>query len=214
MIQGQVTKVTSKPWNDKTFYSVALNDGNWYGFGATKVSLKPGDQVEFEAYQNDKGYWQADYKSLQIIDRPTNSVDTAPSAAGFRKKFTRGSTDTASKDQYWQGKEARDVINDHRRNLGAARNSAMSWLALLVTNGAIPLGKESTREATLNELLDDYTARFMEDRPIAQDAEPAALANSGVKKKNKKEKAQVAEQEIKESVEAAHQEDSDEWEDD
>lgn len=189
MAQGSVQTVTNRSYNGKTFYSVKLSDGIFYGFGTYRPSLKEGDVVTFDAIQNSKGYWDADSKSLEITSRPTGEVMSGVSAAinTYRKTTPRA----GGKDDYWTNKEVRDVQNDHLRSLGAARNTSIEWIKFLVANEAIPkIPAVNKREDFFNLLIDDYTSKFMSESISTEasvEPDPAPEKAPSPKKKAKEE---------------------------
>jgi hypothetical protein len=171
MISGQVTQVYQKQWQDKTFYSLQLNDGENYGFGPFKPSAGIGDKVEFEAEKNPKGFWAAKKDTLKVTK-------------GTEQEVTAASAKAVSKDKYWTDKETRDIHNDQLRSLGACRNTAIEWIKVLLQNEAAKLpAAAAKKEEALNHLLDSYVDLFMNGvkkevkekvAPSATEAEDAA----------------------------------------
>lgn len=150
---GFISEVVQRPWKNKVFYSLRLvNDSNLYGFGPTNPMARNGDEAMFEWSMNDKGYPTADATTLKIKKGTTHTVTGA----------TVRASSAMGKDDYWSRKETRDVENDKLRAVGASRNTAIAWVELLLKAEALKLpAKASDREAALNALLDETTARFM-----------------------------------------------------
>jgi hypothetical protein len=178
-VEGVVKRVFTKNWQDKTFYSLALtNQEGLFGFGPTNPNAHPGDKVTFVSKTNAKGYLEAEKGTLKVTKgveevRSNDSVG-AVGASAVPSSYV-------SKDTYWANKEARDVINDSKRELGASRNTAIAFIDLLVKHEAIKLPAGAKREGFLVALLEDYTATFMgieKDRTavVEKAAKPAKKA--------------------------------------
>lgn len=164
MIQGQITRVLEKQWNDKTFYTIQV-DGEYYGLGEAKPKAKPGDTAQFEADKNPKGFWAIKKGTLAITPAPAESVSTAPVVAQVGGK-SQGS------NEFWANKEAREVKNDHLRSLGAARNTAIEWIKFLTQTESLKLpAKTADKEQALNLLLNNYVELFMSEE-IKREAKP------------------------------------------
>lgn len=152
MVTGVVDQVFVKPYNGKTLYSVKLVNDQSYGSGTFNPNVTPGDRVEFQAIQKGN-YFNLDKNTFKNLGP---SQQESVSRAVPAKNFLVG------KDDYWSGKEKRDLENDKLRSLGAARNTAIDWIKFLVEKEALPVAKKANeREETLNKLLDDYTLKFM-----------------------------------------------------
>jgi len=200
MVEGSVQAIKERPYNGKVLYSVKLSDGVYYGFGSDKPEFSEGAKVKFGAVKNASGYWNALTDSVEVVSQPTGEVTSAPSAQAPAFRKFNGAKGGAVKDEYWTNKEVRDVHNDRLRERGASRNTAIAWINLLVSNGAIvPPAKAASKEDFFNALLDDYTARFQTDAIAA--TPPAATEPAVVKAPKKKKEVEVVEQE----------EDGDDW---
>jgi len=155
IIKGIVYKIFSRPAGRGTAYSIKL-DGNdtYYSAGFKDPGLGAGDSVQFEAAQNEKGYWQADIKSLR-------KVDPEPQVAN---KSVAG---VAGKDDYWSRKEQRDLANDNARNVGASTNTAIAFVELLLKSDAIKIPtKMQDREEVIAGLVDYYAKKFRGETPV------------------------------------------------
>lgn len=157
LYKGYIREILTKPWNDKTFYTIKLSTGDNVGFGSwPPKNLKEGDYIQVEAEKNKNGFLQADKKTYKVLDAPTETVSSGTSAVAVK------STAAQSSAEYWAAKEARDIKNDYAREVGASRNTAIEWIKFLVTQNALPMPtKKSDAEEDLNNLLNDYTKKFM-----------------------------------------------------
>jgi hypothetical protein len=181
MVQGLVTNIYEKAWNGKTLFTLQLNDGEKYGFGDKNPGAGVGDQVQFEAEKNPKGYWQAKKGPVKVTKAPPETVSQGSTAASVGGK-------SAGSNEFWAKKELREVQNDHLRSLGAARNTAIEWIKFLVSTGAVKLPtKIAQQEEALNLLLNNYVELFMSEEikrtpkdsgKAVQEAEAPAEASS------------------------------------
>lgn len=152
---GIVKRIITRPWGNKTFYSVALtNSENLFGFGPHNPKVNEGDDIEFEANTNAKGYWEAKSGSLVVRARGSEQTAQGASAAVVAKGVM-------TKDDYWGRKEARDVKQDELREIGATRNTAIEWIKFLFEKEALKMpAKPAERESFLNDVLADYINKF------------------------------------------------------
>jgi len=131
-IQGYAEAVNKQ----KTGYFGILVDGTWYGIGkSNSKNIEKGDQVRFDATQNDKGYWQAVASTIQVKkgEAPQTSNKSYP-----KKTFKSGGV----KDDYWAKKEERDVkITQPLIMYQNAGNVAAQLLSASLAVGAMDLGK-------------------------------------------------------------------------
>jgi hypothetical protein len=153
--QGTVKKVLTKNWQDKTLYSLILNESEKiFGLGTFRLKAKPGDFVKFEYSVNKNGYPDANTKTLEVTENK-EAIHTEVSAKAA------GRASGLSKDDYWNRKEARDLRQDELREIGATRNTAVEWIKFLMEKEALKLPtKMADREQALNALLNDYIDRF------------------------------------------------------
>lgn len=166
MVTGIVSKVFTRPFGNKTMYSLGLVNDKIYGFGGHNPNAQTGDTVEFEAAQNAKGYWTADKDTLKVTKGTAKTVSGA----------STGATAAAGGTGYWDRKETRDLANDRARELGASRNTAIEWVKFLANVEALKLpATQSKKEDALNSYLDDYTAKFMGSK---NEKEPAAAVKA------------------------------------
>ena len=142
MIKGEVQATNSKESNGKTFYSVKVNDV-WYGLGMSAPTFAKGALIQFEEKQNDKGFWNANSKTLQVL-----GVVKRDSAAG----------PAASNDSSW----------DEKRNLGIEYQTAIKAASEIVsagiTAGALPAADAAESIIELAQRL----FKSMQDRKVAK----------------------------------------------
>jgi len=156
MQQGVVSKIFENKFGNKTFYSFGLK-GVQGSFGTgVKRPPREGTYVRFHDATNSRGYKEVD-GPIEIV--PEGEVAPASSASQVASESSNAGGLT--KDQYWSNKEARDVANDRLRELGASRNTAISFIDLALRNEVIKLPAAAKREEFLWTLLDKYTSRLM-----------------------------------------------------
>jgi mono/diheme cytochrome c family protein len=81
-VKGQIQKVETKEWQGKTFYSYVIN-GTKYGLGAVRPQAGVGDTVEFDAAQNDKGFWNiTNAKYIKKVEGGPPAPTSLPAPAG------------------------------------------------------------------------------------------------------------------------------------
>lgn len=177
MVNGVVERVSERAGKFGTMYSIKLRDNDqWYGIKGRATTPKQGQQIEFEAAQNARGYWDADGKTIRVLQ---DAVAEAPTA----RAVARGTAVT--KDDYWKRREDRDVLNDQLRNIGAARNTAIAFVDLLAKYEALKLPtKQADREKALLEAVEHYRVEFMSG--VQEEPEEAA-AEAEVKVENDEE---------------------------
>lgn len=189
--KGYVKEYVKRTTDWGTMHNIKLSTGDQIGFGKfpPKTPINEGDYIEVEAEVNDKGYLNGKNKTYKVLPKPQEEVGSGASAASVARDAGFG------KDDYWKGKEARDVANDRARNVGAARNTAIAWIDVLMKHDAIKIStKKDEREDQLNTALDEYTKKFMvgiesenkkngdtteESDRVSGRAEPAAGSDDG-----------------------------------
>lgn len=153
--QGVVKEVLEKKWQNKTLYSLILvDDDNMYGLGEARPQANTGDIVEFQWKPNAKGYPSVTGGSVQVVGKAENMPRAAQPIAGGAK----------GKDTYWSDKEKRDKENDILRRQGAALNSAINVVSLMLEAKAVSVPqKTAEREEFIWELLNKYQAEIIEN---------------------------------------------------
>jgi hypothetical protein len=165
---GVVGKHFAKQWQNKTFWSFTLKGQDGFFNMGMKKPPAEGSSVEFEATLNNKGYNEVEAKSIKFRQ------DGEPSTASIRgSASSRGGSGGGglSKDEYWQRKEDRDLVNDSLRELGASRNTAIALIDLMFKHEAIKLPAQAKREEFVWELLNRYTEKLM-NKPKTEDKVP------------------------------------------
>lgn len=143
-VQGVVNNFSKKGKG----YNICVND-RWYGFGFERPSCNEGDTVQFNIQRN--GQWlNVDKDSFKVLKKRTAVVHS--------------SRETVDKSGYWDKKEERDQVNDAKREIGAARNTAIELVKMLVELEALPLPKVlKNREMFLVEAVAHYTSKFIDE---------------------------------------------------
>jgi hypothetical protein len=170
-IKGQVQKREV----NKFGYLRLKVSGEWYG--ADKKGEHPvaeGDIVEMETFQNDRGYETFKFQSLRKV---AAAVKGAPVDKG----------PTASKDEYWAEKEARDLAKEPRINYYAAFERATGFVALAFQVGALSAltkAKDTAKLDVLTALVDEQTQRILvasysQEAPAAESDTTPSSSNEG-----------------------------------
>lgn len=120
----------------------------WYDLGKTKMGLREGDSVEFQATQNERGYWRIDKGTIKPVEAPVAA--SVPVGASARA----GSTASAYKDN------RQDSIV-----MQSSRKDALEFVKLLVEVGAVDFGKAkgADKQAIAEAYVDKYTDHFVEE---------------------------------------------------
>lgn len=142
-ISGVVERKGERATSAGTTYSITVDNVN-YGFYKTVPKCSEGDYVEFYAKQNGN-YWNADAKTLKLIDRPASPPKPQPAAKGA----------------WVPDKDRQDSIIYQ-----SARKDALEFVQVLLTAGILDLGKSKTAAGKIEVAeiyLDKYTQRFFED---------------------------------------------------
>lgn len=178
---GVVEAIKSRDAQYGVLWSIKV-DNVYYSTKKVEPKCKKGDHISFEASQNEKGYWDADPKTIKLVvaEAPAVPTKTAIKVDAYEKEAS------ASKKQEWVS----DVDKQNSIVYQNARNAALELVGLLLSKDLIDFGK--TKGAGKIELietfLDRYTVRFQEDTKRL--APPEALEASGAVKFAPKEKAE------------------------
>ena len=145
-ISGEVQYVKK---NDYGFWSVKVDDV-WYGAGKANPGVSEGDEVEFSAYENDKGYMQVKGK-IKGGSGPSKASGGGSGGGGkFKGKSGGGGGNKPAVD--WDAKDARISYQ-------GAHKIAVTEVQLLLTNGAIKLPTKQTDIMGAIQALVDETAQ-------------------------------------------------------
>lgn len=171
MAQGVIGRHFEKNWQNKTFWSFALNgqDG-LFGCGMKRPPAV-GTSVKFNEKTNAKGYKEVD-GSIEIL--ADGQAASAGSAISVAKQSTGSGSGTQS--AYWDRKEARDLTNDAARELGASRNTAIAIVDLALKYEAfkLPAGA-AKREEFLFGVIEKYAKKLMGKDEVEKGFVDAAL---------------------------------------
>lgn len=183
-VRGVVQRTFEKPFPDgKVLHSFTLKgqDG-FFGTGYRKAAIEVGKAYEFEYEIDPKGRKNVNLSTV----RPWESGETiqAAPAASFRPAYQRMAKADGGKDDYWRNKELRDVQNDKMRELGATRNTALTLVQLMLSNGAVKLpAKEAAREEVIFQLFEHYTDTLLKGKESESSkdevSEAIALSQAG-----------------------------------
>jgi len=179
-IKGVVSKVSSNHYNNKELWSFRLRgDNNYYNTGEIKPHVLEGQSIEFETKLSPSG------KHTALLDtvrewKPDSDVPlTNTPVRGFVKSFKKD----PDKDLYWANKEARDIKNDKLRELGATRNTAISFVEMLIKVDGLKLpAAQNKKEEVLFEAVNHYTEKFLKthtEEPSAGEEQVGATASVG-----------------------------------
>lgn len=142
-VQGLVADIEARDTKVGTMYNFKVN-GESYGAGKfPPKNIKVGDYIEFNVTMNGN-YKNMDTRSATKIDKPSGEQVQASRAA------TSASNSSADAKQ--------EVISKQ-----AARNTAVAFMAVLGTAGALPVAasaKPATRYEALTGVLNQLTEEF------------------------------------------------------
>lgn len=140
MIKGEAQVLSSKEHGGKTYHSVKVNDV-WYGLGLEAPSFAKGALIQFEEKQNDKGFWNANGKTLKVLG-----------------EVKQKSVQAASSESNW----------DDKRNLSIEYQTAIKAASEIVSSsihaGLIDIDSAGTEAITLAQQL----FKSMQDRKVVK----------------------------------------------
>ena len=128
MVKGIVGFIKTRKKGKVTYYSIKIEDGEWYGMGSTNpesVGACVGAYVEFESTTNAAGFEQVDKDTLVVKDI---DVEADSGNKGAAKARTSNNNRNA-------------VINWH-----SCRNAAVEFVKAAAAAGALSLGKDGKME--------------------------------------------------------------------
>lgn len=140
MAEGFITKIDARNTKFGTYYDVYVDNKNLGGGKIPPKGFEPGDFVTFEIEKNSKGY--------ETIKAGTLSKSSAPQGV---KAPTPPAPSSITMDK-------QDVISRQ-----AALNSALNFVEILGTHGAIPEGKTlaaAKKADKLEAILMNYVHKF------------------------------------------------------
>lgn len=150
LISGVVEKKGSRVAGDgNTYWDLTVN-GVRYGFGRNQPKCNEGDNVSFEASQNDKGFWNANVKTLARASAPV-AAPTVPAAAGNTRAW-------------FPDDKRQDSITYQ-----SARKDAIEVAKALLSAGLMEFGAKAKlgdkQEITL-ALIDKMTVQYFNDTKV------------------------------------------------
>lgn len=149
-VAGVVDAITSRDTQYGTMFSVEIG-GKQYGFGKTNPSFGEGINVSFYASQNERGYWQADTRSVAIMggDSPASPARVSLNAPANGPART--------------SRESMDEKRQRSITYLASRKDAIEFLKLAKETDLLPLAKTAKAGAgfdALTAVLNKVTAEF------------------------------------------------------
>lgn len=149
-VTGVVQAVEARETSIGTMYNLKVN-GESYGYGKYAPKAKAGDTVTFGVTYRGK-YANVDTKNFQV----TPGTGAPPSVSAPSKG------NGGAKDDYWERKEATDVARQIIISKQSALNSALAFVGLMQTAGALPPAPAKARDGAkvLEGLVEYYRDVF------------------------------------------------------
>jgi hypothetical protein len=149
MMRGKVTNIPSSETAYGTMYNVEV-DGKKFGFGKyPPKNFKVGDYVEFDVDNTNPKYPKMNYKSVKIVEPPSEPASTVRTG-GNVGGYSRGG---------FNDDKRQEVISKQ-----AARNSAIAALEFLGKHGALPAAPAKAKPSDLFDLysglIDEFTQKY------------------------------------------------------
>lgn len=151
---GKVAFLNEKPWNNKTLYSLKLqNDNGLYMCGESKPNCAKGDFVSFGYAEGRNGRFEVDVKSIKV-----QQAEVVQAGGSRSWKPDPGVYDKRQETIEYQ----------------AARNSAIAAAGVILQAGALKLpAKEADKYKVVVELIHDLTGRyFAETKTLGKGPDP------------------------------------------
>ena len=166
---GKVAFLNEKNWNNKTLYSLKLqNDNNLYMCGEEKPACDKGDFISFGYKEGRSGRFEVDVKSIKTKAAEVLKPGTGQSFGGYRNDDKRQET----------------------IEYQAARNSAIAAAGVILQASALKLpAKEADKYKVVVELIGTLTDKFF--------AETKTLGKGPSPEEVKEEAAAEAKEEAK-----------------
>ena len=173
-VRGVVQRTFQRDFDGKILYSFTLKgqDG-FFGTGTKKAPVEVGKSYEFEVDVDGRGRKTVNLATIKPWE--SGEAIQSPNVSSFaaRSRYAGGASKDQGKDDYWRNKEARDLVNDRHRELGATRNTAIALVSLMLTNGAIKLpAKESSKEEVIYKLFEHYTEELLKTKEAPEAGRP------------------------------------------
>ena len=173
-VQGTVSDVSSKEWQDKLLWSFQVDgDKRYFRTGEKKPNFSVGDLVKFEFEQKGKSNAVQfnTIKSKKGDGSYTPKPKPSYNGGGFKKKSN-------SRDDYWENKDKYDKqVTQPMIHLQSATNAAINLVAAAVQAECSPLPKSGKKE----EKFEAYKAIVLKvaDELFANYCEKVESLNAG-----------------------------------
>lgn len=155
---GVVKNVSSREFNGNNLYSFTLNNvRSFFRTGTTPPGVEAGQFVTFTGLPDPKGNVNVDRGSINA--REASTKEAASSLKSFRSSVPSGSKEMTSTG-YWEAKEKRDISTQKRIEIQSVRNSALTFIDLLLKSESFKLPAKNRVEA-MEELLEHYMSEFL-----------------------------------------------------
>lgn len=206
-VNGVINNVSAKDWPDQRtgqtikLYSFQLEGSyQWFRTGTNPLPAGKGQSVKFVADGPNVDMQTFEIVQGQVTQAPsvsTTAVQSAPATSAQvasvpqQRRFSRGNSDAAAKDQYWKDKEARDLDKDARYRAVSEPRMAMSVAVqaaapiIVAALGSDALSLGNAAKAKKLGLIADYTkelatdlARFIQNAPEVLAAEPTSASSA------------------------------------
>lgn len=162
--QGVISKVFSKPFQNKTLYSFQLQgDQQYYRLGEKKPPfVQDGASIQFDID------WKGNNASAKNVAPWMEQV--VPAALQTPIPYA---PPAAAKDNYWNNKEKADVARQKKIEIQAARNAAIEFISILLAQEAVKLpAKQADKEAALADMLNHYIEKFLSENEGTTTTQP------------------------------------------
>lgn len=153
---GKVAFLNEKNWNDKTLYSIKLqNDNSLYMCGESKPDCAKGDFVSFGYKEGRSGRFEVDVKSIKV-----KKAEVVQAGGGRSWKMDTGYDKRQETIEYQ-----------------AARNSAIAAAGVILQANALKLpAKEADKYGVVIELIGTLTDKFFaETKTLGKGPDPEAV---------------------------------------
>lgn len=164
-VQGVIEKKSGRQWQDKTFYSFALQgQQGWYRLGTNPMAgvAENGAMVQVTFTTDAKGNNNVKQGGIQVLGAAAPQAvpqpTAVPAAASPAPSNVGTGTNLMSKKD-WADK-------DQSIQYQSARNAAIDYMRLLVQSESLDLpgkNKKVERKQAMDTMLDILTAKFFVD---------------------------------------------------
>jgi hypothetical protein len=153
-ITGIVQEITTRDTSAGTMYNLKVNNKN-YGVGRYPPKCKQGDTITFGVKFNGN-FANVDTKDF-VVEPPGTAV-SEPEKPAAKASYSPSN----SKDDYWIKKDLKDDARQGIISRQAALNSALQFVSILATAGALPApSKTKDQVAVLESIVYHYRDEFL-----------------------------------------------------